>query len=52
MKLAVLLMAAALSAPASTFYLTIAGMGGEPDYDQRFKMWADDIESSLKRAGR
>jgi hypothetical protein len=51
MKLAVLLMAASLSAPASTFYLTIASMGGEPDYDQRFKMWADDIESSLKRAG-
>jgi hypothetical protein len=41
----------ALSAPAATFYVTITGLGGEPDYDQRFKMWADDIESSLKRAG-
>ncbi|MEI9973348.1 MAG: hypothetical protein WDO73_15670 [Ignavibacteriota bacterium] len=27
----------ALSAPAATFYLTISGLGGEPDYDQRFK---------------
>jgi hypothetical protein len=41
----------ALSAPAATFYVTIAGLGGEPDYDQRFKMWADDIGSSLKSAG-
>jgi hypothetical protein len=46
-----LLLALALSAPAATFYVTIAGLGGEPDYDQRFKMWADDIDSSLKRAG-
>jgi hypothetical protein len=41
----------ALSAPAASFYVTIAGLGGEPDYDQRFKMWADDIGSSLKSAG-
>jgi hypothetical protein len=41
----------ALSAHATTFYLTISGLGGEPDYDQRFKMWAEDIDSSLKKAG-
>ena len=46
-----LLLAAALTAPAATFYVTLSGLGGEPDYDQRFKMWADDIDSSLKRAG-
>jgi hypothetical protein len=46
-----LLLLLALSVPAATFYVTISGLGGEPDYDQRFKMWADDIESSLKRAG-
>jgi hypothetical protein len=46
-----LLLLLALSAPAATFYVTISGLGGEPDYDQRFKMWADDIDSSLKRAG-
>jgi hypothetical protein len=45
------LLAAALSAPAATFYVTLSGLGGEPDYDQRFKMWAEDIDSSLKRAG-
>jgi hypothetical protein len=51
MRLLVLLLAVALSSPAATFYVTISGLGGEPDYVQRFKMWADDIDSSLKRAG-
>ncbi len=51
MKLASLLLLAALSAPAGTFYVTLSGQGGEPDYDQRFKMWADDIDGSLKKAG-
>ena len=46
----VLFLLLALSAPAATFYVTISGLGGEPDYDQRFKMWADDIDSSLKKA--
>jgi hypothetical protein len=41
----------ALSAPAATFYLNMAGIGGEMDYTQRFKMWADDIDGSLKKAG-
>ncbi len=51
MRAIALLLAAALGAPAATFYVTISGLGGEPDYDQRFKMWAEDIDSSLKRAG-
>lgn len=51
MKLATLVLLSALSAPAATYYVTISGLGGEPDYDQRFKMWAADIESSLKHAG-
>ena len=51
MKLFSLLLLAALSAPATTLYVTLSGLGGEPDYEQRFKMWADDIDSSLKRAG-
>jgi hypothetical protein len=51
MKTLALLIAAALSAPAATFYVTLSGLGGEPDYEQRFKMWAEDIETSLKRAG-
>src|SRR3954466_721952 len=46
-----LLLLANLSAHATTFYVTISGLGGEPDYEQRFKMWADDIDGSLKKAG-
>ena len=51
MKTLALLLLSALSLPAATFYLTMAGLGGEPDYTQRFKMWADDIDGSLKKAG-
>lgn len=45
------LFALALAAHATTFYVTISGLGGEADYDQRFKMLAGDIDSSLKKAG-
>jgi hypothetical protein len=51
LPVALLLLAAALSAPAATYYVTVTGMGGEADYDQRFKMWADDINATLKKAG-
>jgi hypothetical protein len=51
LHLLVLVLFAALSAPAATFYVTVSGLGGEPDYEQRFKMWAQDIDTSLKRAG-
>ncbi len=45
------LLLCAVSAHATTFYVTISGLGGEADYDQRFKMWAEDIDGSLKKAG-
>jgi len=51
MRLCALLLAGALSSPAATYFVTISGLGGEPDYDQRFKMWALDIDSNLKKAG-
>jgi hypothetical protein len=50
MRLAALLLCA-LCARATTFYVTISGLGGEADYDQRFKMWAEDIDGSLKKSG-
>jgi hypothetical protein len=46
-----LLFGCAACLQATTFYVTLAGLGGEPDYDQRFKMWAEDIDGSLKKAG-
>src|SRR5271166_3950618 len=50
-RMITLLVLAVAAAPAATFYVTISGLGGEPDYDQRFKMWANDVDSSLKKAG-
>ena len=41
----------AVQARATTYYLTIAGLGGEPEYEQRFAMWAGEIEAILKSAG-
>jgi hypothetical protein len=49
------LMAAAcamLCAPAhaATYYVTVAGLGGEPDYDQRFTANANDLDKIFKSA--
>ena len=49
--LAASLLVSASSVSATTYYVTISGLGGEPDYVQRFKGWADDIDASLKKAG-
>jgi hypothetical protein len=32
---------------AATFYVTVAGLGGEPDYEQRFAAQAQEIEKLL-----
>jgi hypothetical protein len=51
LRLASLVLGCALCAPAATYYVTVSGLGGEPDYEQRFTMWATDIDGSLKKAG-
>jgi hypothetical protein len=43
-----LLLASALH--AETFYVTIAGLGGEPEYEQRFTGWAKDLDKLIKTA--
>jgi hypothetical protein len=40
----------AVSLHAATYYVTIAGLGGEPEYEQRFSGWAKDIDKALKSA--
>jgi hypothetical protein len=42
---------AALSAHASVYYVTVAGLGGEPDYDQRFTANAKDLDKAFKESG-
>lgn len=41
-------LAAATVAPADTYYFTVAGLGGEPEYEQRFAGWASELDKILK----
>ena len=47
-----LLIAALLMTPgiarASTYYVTVAGLGGEPDYEQRFTATANDLDKVFR----
>jgi hypothetical protein len=38
----------AASMQAATWYVTVAGLGGEPDYEQRFQAWAMTIDNILR----
>lgn len=40
-----------VSARAATYYITIAGLGGEADYEQRFQGLANDLDKLLKESG-
>jgi hypothetical protein len=42
------LAAAVTPAFASTYIVTVAGLGGEPDYEQRFAMLATDVDKILR----
>ncbi len=41
----------ALPAHAGIYYVTVAGLGGEPDYEQRFTAMANDLDKLLKASG-
>jgi hypothetical protein len=54
MKRALLLAMAcafALQARAETYYVIVAGIGGEPDYEQRFTAAAKELDRIFKAAG-
>ena len=40
---------AGAAAHAATFYVTVAGLGGEPDYEQRFTANANDLDKVFKQ---
>jgi hypothetical protein len=40
-----------LRAHAAVYYVTVAGLGGEPDYEQRFAAAAKDLNKVFKAAG-
>jgi hypothetical protein len=41
----------ALQANAATYYVIVAGLGGEPDYEQRFTSAAKDLDRIFQSAG-
>lgn len=41
----------AFEAHAATYYVIVAGLGGEPDYEQRFTSAANDLDRIFKSAG-
>lgn len=43
-----LLLAGALSLPGATYFVTVAGLGGEPEFEQRFTTTAKEIDKLLK----
>jgi hypothetical protein len=48
MKWFILLAAATLSLRADSYFLTVAGLGGEDQYEQRFSGWTSDLNKLLK----
>ena len=50
-RLALYLAGFALALPAATYYVTIAGLGGEEDYEQRFAGWAADLDKTFRATG-
>jgi hypothetical protein len=43
--------ASALQSRAATYYVIVAGIGGEPDYEQRFTAAAKDLDKVFKASG-
>ena len=41
----------AVPAHAGTYFVTVAGLGGEPDYEQRFTAMATDLDKVFKSEG-
>lgn len=40
-----------LPLPAATYYLTIVGLGGAPEYNMEFAKWAADLNQELRQNG-
>lgn len=51
MRLLLLLAAAAVSASGANYFVTIAGLGGTPEYEAQFAKWASDLDHELKSNG-
>ncbi|MGA7413632.1 MAG: hypothetical protein WBW33_24365 [Bryobacteraceae bacterium] len=41
----------AANAGAASYYVTVAGLGGDPDYEKQFEKWAADLDKILQTNG-
>ncbi len=41
----------AANACAASYYVTVAGLGGDPDYEKQFEKWAADLDKVLQTNG-
>jgi hypothetical protein len=51
MKTLFLLFALVSGLPAADYYLTVAGLGGTPEYETQFSKWAADLDHELRANG-
>lgn len=51
MRLAALLVFTALALPGATYSVTVAGLGGSPEYETQFTKWATEIDRELHANG-
>jgi len=51
MKLLVLSLALSMSLPAASYFVTIVGLGGAPEYESEFGKWASDLNKQLETGG-
>ena len=51
MKTLGLLLLLAICTPAADYYVTVAGLGGTPEYEQQFAKWAADLDHELRSNG-
>jgi hypothetical protein len=49
MKLCLLFICACLGLRGANYFVTVAGLGGDPDYEKQFVKWAQDLDHELNR---
>ena len=47
MRICLIFLCAALSAHAANYFVTVAGLGGSPDYETQFVEWSQDLSHEL-----
>ena len=51
LKTLILILLAAVGCRAATYYVTIAGLGGTPEYESQFAKWASEMQHEFEKNG-